>query len=181
MIALSTSTSRGDAATIAANLRRLMARDGLTYIEVVAASGLDERTVRGIARGRNQPHARSLHKLAHGLGVEIDELFRPLGRSAPREFDRATNTLVETVVVAHPDRFQDWSDADFDELTSRFGVGGQLTESGVLAAAEAMNAKRDLWNQIGVILESGEAELLAEFVRLLYQRVTAPTRQCAPR
>ena len=107
--------------------------------------------------------------MAHGLGVEIDELFRPLGRSSPRQFDRATNSLVETVVAANPDRFENWSDADFDELYSRFGTGGQLTESGVLATAEAMNAKRDLWNQIGVILESGEAELLAEFVRILFQ------------
>jgi transcriptional regulator with XRE-family HTH domain len=181
VISLSISTPRGDAATIAANLRRLMARDGLTYVEVVAASGLDERTIRGIARGKNQPHARTLHKLAHGLGVEIDELFRPLGRSAPRQFDRATNALVESVIEAHPDRFQDWSDADFDELYSRFGAGGQLTESGVLTAAKAMNAKRDLWNQIGVILESGESDLLAEFVDVLYRRVTEPTRQYAPR
>jgi hypothetical protein len=58
-------------------------------------------------------------------------------------------------------------------------AGGQLTESGVLAAAEAMKARCDLWNQIGMILESGEADLLAEFVRLLYQRVTTTSREAA--
>jgi transcriptional regulator with XRE-family HTH domain len=172
MISFSGSLPRGDAAVIATNLRRLMARNGMTFVEVVEASGLDERTIRGIVRGANHPHARTLHKLAHGLGVEIDELFRPLGRSAPRKFDRATNSLVESVVAGHPQLFQNWSEAHFDELYSRFGAGGQLTEAGVLATAEAMNARRELWNQIGVILESGESGLLAEFVQLLYRRAT---------
>jgi transcriptional regulator with XRE-family HTH domain len=172
MISFPALPKRGDGAVIATNLRRLMARHGMTYVDVVESSGLDERTIRGIVRGANHPHARTLHKLAHGLGVEIDELFRPLGRSAPREFDRATNSLVEAVVARHPKLFQNWSDAHFDELYSRFGAGGQLTESGVMSTVEAMNAKRDLWNRLGVILESGESGLLAEFVEMLYRRAT---------
>jgi transcriptional regulator with XRE-family HTH domain len=155
------------------NLRRLMAHHGLTFDEVVRTSGLDERTVRGLARGANNPHARTLNKLAHGLGVEVDELFRPPGRPAQQRFDRATNTLVESVVASRGDIFERWSDADFDELYSRFGTGGQLTEAGILAAAEAMNAKRELWRQISIILETGESALLVEFVQLLYRRATA--------
>lgn len=172
MISLPSQSDRGDAMVIATNLRRLMARHGLTFVDVVDATGLDERTIRGLVRGASHPHARTLHKLAHGLGVEIDELFRPLTRSSPRQFDRATNSLVETVVAARPELFESWSDAHFDELYSRFGTGGQLTESGVQAAAEAMNAKRELWREIGVILESGEAGLLSEFIQMLYRRVT---------
>jgi transcriptional regulator with XRE-family HTH domain len=169
---ISASSPHSDAATLATNLRRLMAREGLTFDEVVAASGLDERTLRALARGTSNPHARTLHKLAGGLGVSIDEFFRPPGRLAPRRFDRATNSLVESVVAQHQDTFQNWSEAEFDELFSRFGVGGPLTETGVLSAAEAMNAKRDIWRQISVVLESGEAELLGEFVELLFRRVT---------
>jgi len=165
-------TSLGNAATIATNLRRLMARDGLTYDDVVAATHLDERTLRAVARGRGNPHARTLHKLAQGLGVSVDELFRAPGHLPARRFDRATNSLVQEVVVHHPHAFQDWSDADFDELYSRFGTGGQLTDSGVLAAAEAMNSKRDVVRKASIILESGEAKLLAEFVELLYHRAT---------
>ena len=63
-----------------------------------------------------------------------------------------------------------------DELYSRFGTGGQLTEAGVLAAAQAMNAKREVWKQISVILESGESDLLSEFVELLYRRVAITTQ-----
>jgi hypothetical protein len=54
-----------------------------------------------------------------------------------------------------------------------------LTEAGVLAAAETMNAKRHLLRRISVILESSEAELLAEFVELLYRRVTNVPRTSA--
>jgi hypothetical protein len=36
-----------------------------------------------------------------------------------------------------------------------------------------MNARRELWRQISIILETGEAALLAEFIQLLYRRATA--------
>jgi transcriptional regulator with XRE-family HTH domain len=169
---ITVSTQNSNAATLAMNLRRLMARDALTYEDVVAATGLDERTLRGLIRGCNNPHARTLHKLAQGLGVEIDELFQRARVATARQFDRATNFLVEGIVATHPELFDRWSAADFDELYSRFGTGGQLNEPGVLAAAEAMNAKRELCQQVSIILESGEAELLTDFVHLLYRRAT---------
>jgi transcriptional regulator with XRE-family HTH domain len=171
---ISTTPENRDAATVALNLRRLMARDGLTFDDIVSACRLDERTLRSVARGRTRPHARTLHKLAQGLGVSIDELFRPPGQSSSRQFDRATNSLVQEVASRHIETFENWSDADFDELFSRFGTGGQLSESGVLAAAEAMNAKREIVHRVSVILESGEAALLSEFVEMLYRRAVEP-------
>ncbi len=171
----SISSINGDAATVAGNLRRIMARDDLTFDEVVAATGLDERTLRALAHGNTHPHARTLHKLAQGLGVAIDELFRPATRFSPRRFDRATNSLVERCVAGHGELFVNWLESDFDELYSRFGTGGQLTDEGILVAAQAMNAKRDIWRQVNVILESGEAKLLSGFVELLYCRVTSAT------
>jgi transcriptional regulator with XRE-family HTH domain len=162
---------QGSAQTIATNVRRLMARDGLTFGDVVEATGLDERTVRGLVRGANNPHARTLHKFVHGLGIPIDELFQPPGFRARQAFDRATNPIVLEVVEAKAELFGAWSPADFDELYSQFGHGGALTEEGVVAAAEAINAKRSLLRKVSVILESGESELLADFVKLLYRRV----------
>lgn len=162
-----------DAAVIATNVRRLMARDGLTFDDVVQATGLDERTLRGLVRGTNKPHARTLHKLATGLAVSADELFQVPTASLQRLFDRATNGVIEDVVSAHPEVFDGWSEAEFDELYSRVGTGGPLNEAGVLAAGEAMNAKRAILQQVCIVLESGDAELLAEFVDLLYRRVTA--------
>jgi transcriptional regulator with XRE-family HTH domain len=159
-----------------------MARDDLTFEQVVAATELDERTLRSLARGVTHPHARTLHKLAQGLGVSIDELFQPVPRTAPRQFDRATNSLVDGCVARNAQLFRNWSQGDFDELYSRFGTGGQLTEEGILSAAQATNIKRDLWRQVSVILESGEAELLSQFINILYGRVTlpAPSRERNP-
>jgi transcriptional regulator with XRE-family HTH domain len=161
-----------NAQTIATNVRRVMAREGFTYGDVVEATGLDERTVRGLVRGANNPHARTLHKFAQGLGISIDELFQPVALRARQAFDRATNPLVQEVVGANADLFSAWSPADFDELYSQFGHGGPLSEEGVRAAAEAINAKRTLLRKVAVILESSESELLADFVKLLYRRVT---------
>lgn len=154
-----------------ANVQRLMARLDLTQADVVAATGLDERTVRSLMRGRSQPHARTLHKFAAGLGVEVDELFQD-GREAAIEFDRATNPAVAETIERHPKLFERWSAADFEELFSRVAVGGELTEAGALAAAEAMNRRRELMQQVALILESGDAEILREFIAMLYRRVT---------
>lgn len=160
------------AQTIATNVRRLMARDGLTFADVVDATGLDERTIRGLVRGASNPHARTLHKFVQGLGLEIDELFQPAGGRVRQTFDRATNPVVQGVVESNEELFDAWSEADFDELYSQFGAGGPLNEAGIVAAAEAINAKRALLRQVSVILESSESELLADFVKLLYRRAT---------
>lgn len=161
-----------DAAAIGTNIRRLMARDGLTFDDVVQATGLDERTLRGLVRGTNRPHARTLHKLTTGWGISIDELFQPAALAGQRSFDRATNSLVDKVAGAHPEIFDQWSEAEFDELCSRFGTGGALNEAGILAAAEAMNDRRSLLKQVCIVLESSEAELLTQLVELLYRRAT---------
>jgi transcriptional regulator with XRE-family HTH domain len=147
-----------------------MVRDGLTFCDVVQDTGLDERTVRGLARGTNKPHARTLHKLAQGLGVPVDELFQPPVVSLER-FDRATNPEIDSLVSSHAELFHRWSEADFDELYSQFGTGGPLSEAGVLTAAEAINRKRSLLQLVCVILESSESELLSDFVKLLYRRI----------
>ena len=51
-------------------------------------------------------------------------------------------------------------------------VGGELTEAGTLATAQAMNDRRQLMRQVAVIMESSEADLMRDFVQLLFARVT---------
>lgn len=54
-----------------------MARLNLTMDQVITSTGLNERTVKELLRGRSKPHARTLHRLATGLGVSADEFFWP--------------------------------------------------------------------------------------------------------
>ncbi len=106
----------------AANLRRLMARSGLTVQEAVSRTGLHENTIKAILAGAHKPQARTLHRLATGLGVPVDELFQDPSLLVHRAFDRQTNPLVEEVLATHQELLAGWSEADFDELYSRFGA-----------------------------------------------------------
>ena len=107
-------------------------------------AGLDERTIRGILSGGNKPHAQTLHRLAEGLGVKIDEFFVDPARLLYRRFDRQTNPAVAEALQQHGDLCEGWTEADFDELHSRVGTGGALTVEGALAAIRDMNHKREL-------------------------------------
>lgn len=153
------------------NVRRLMVRQGLTLLGVVEATGLDERTIRSILRGTTRPHARTLHKLATGLGIDADDLFIDPIEEAAR-FDRRANPAAAQIVRRHPKLFAGWTPADFEEYFSRVGVGGELTEEGAIAYADATNRRRELMTQVAVILESAESEHLSEIVDMLYRRVT---------
>ena len=73
------------------NLLRLMAAGGLSVRRVAERTGLDERTIRGILGGGNKPHAQTLHRLAEGLGVKVDEFFVDPAQLLYRRFDRQTN------------------------------------------------------------------------------------------
>lgn len=155
----------------ATNVRRLMARCGMTLQQLVEATGLSERTVKAILRGRGKPHARTLHRLAAGLGVSTDELFQSPALLAHQLFDRQTNPIVEEVIDEQPQLFEGWRQQDFDELYSRFGTGGALTVEGTRQIVEQMNRKRDIHHKVALLLETGESELLVGLVDLLYQKV----------
>jgi transcriptional regulator with XRE-family HTH domain len=159
---------------VALNLRRLMARAGLTQEQVISVTGLSQRTVKSLVAGKSKPHARTLHRLAEGLGVSTDELFQKPSLLAHHLFDRRTNPIVDEVVSDRPELFDGWTEAEFAELYSRFGTGGQLTACGAADVVQAMNRNRDVHRMVALLLESGEAELLAGFVRLLYQKIIVP-------
>ena len=80
------------------NLLRLMAAGGLSVRRVADRTGLDERTIRGILSGGNKPHAQTLHRLAEGLGVKVDEFFVDPAQLLYRRFDRQTNPVVAEVI-----------------------------------------------------------------------------------
>jgi transcriptional regulator with XRE-family HTH domain len=153
------------------NLRRLLADRGLSIRQLAQKTGLDERTIRGILSGANHPHARTLHRLARGLGVAVDELFLHPSQLLYRRFDRQTNPVVEEVMQSHQELFADWTEADFDELHSRVGTGGALTYEGALAAVHQMNRRRELHEKLDLLLESSHAEVIRGIVEVLYNQV----------
>jgi transcriptional regulator with XRE-family HTH domain len=153
------------------NLLRLMAARGLTMCGVAEQTGLHVRTVRGLLRGDKKPHAQTLHRLAEGLGVAVDEFFVDPAQLLYRRFDRQTNPVVAEVIDGHKDLFHGWSEADFDELHSRVGAGGALTAEGALAAVRQMNRKRELHEKLDLLLESSHAEVAAGILNVLYEKI----------
>jgi transcriptional regulator with XRE-family HTH domain len=149
-----------------------MARLDLTVRDVAERTGLDQRTIKGILRrNSSKPHARTLHQLAAGLGVDVNELFQTPSTLAHRSFDRATNPVVEDYLSQHPEAVEGWSEDEFDELYSHVGTGGGLTTEGASRMIDAINRKRETWRKMAVVFESGEADLLSSIVDLLYHRV----------
>ncbi len=161
------------------NLRRLLVRRGVTLEELARRSGVDRRSIRGILDGRKRPQARTLHRLAEALGVDADELFLDPARLLYRRFDQHTNPEVAHAVAQHPELFRDWTEGDFDELHSRFGVGGALSFEGVLEAARRMNRNRTLHRKLALLLETGHAELVGRLIDAIYQSVV-PGPQLPP-
>jgi transcriptional regulator with XRE-family HTH domain len=153
------------------NLLRLMAAGGLSVRRVAEQTGLDERTIRGILNGSNKPHAQTLHRLAGGLGVKVDEFFVDPAQLLYRRFDRHTNPVVAEVIETHGALFEGWTEADFDELHSRVGTGGPLTVDGTLKAIRHMNQKRELHDKLDLLLESSHAEVAAGILDVLYEKV----------
>ena len=156
---------------VSENLHRLMAATGLSIQEVTEMTDLDERTVRGILNGRNKPHAKSLHRLAKGLGVEIDEFFIDPAQLLYRRFNRQTNPMVEEVLSDHPELFAGWREWDFDELHSRVAAGGPLTRNGAIEAVRQMNQRRELHDKLDLLLESSQAELIAGVIELAHEQI----------
>ena len=101
------------------NLRRLVAAAGMSITKSPREQGWMNAPLRGILNGVNKPHARTLHRLADGLGVSMDELFIDPAQLLYRRFDRQTNPMVEEALATHGELFQGWTQADFDELNSR--------------------------------------------------------------
>jgi transcriptional regulator with XRE-family HTH domain len=153
------------------NLRRLIAQLGWTIEQVAEKSGLDQRTIRGILEGTNRPQARTLHRLARGLGVPSNELFLDPARLLYRHFDRQTNPVIAEVVEDHPELFAGWTEADFDELHSRVGTGGPLTAEGAATAVVEMNRNRSLHEKLALLLESSQAELIRSIVEVMYEKI----------
>lgn len=156
---------------IGQNVQRLLIGSGLSLEEAARQCGLAVRTLKLLIEGQAKPHTRTLHKLAQGLGVAVETLLCPPPGNPQQALDQRTNPRVAQVLAGRPHLCADWQADDYAELYSQFGVGGPLTESGVLQAAERINFKRQVHHKVELLLESGQSELLAGFVELLLARV----------
>lgn len=88
-------------------LRRLMAERGMTIRQVIEATGLHERTVKGVLRGTVKSHARTLHRLSVGLGAEAREFFAGPETTAAVSVPVADKPILEQAAAALQGEYRD--------------------------------------------------------------------------
>jgi transcriptional regulator with XRE-family HTH domain len=152
------------------NMARLMAARGLSLRQLAEQTRLDERTLRGILNHGHKPHIRTLHRLASGLGVNVDEFFVNPAQLLYRRFDQQTNPLVAKAMETHRELFDGWAEIDFDTLHRRMGTNGDLTLDNTLEAVRHMNYKRDLHKKFDQLLESPHAKTAARILIALHEQ-----------
>ena len=158
------------------NLRRIMAGQGLSLRQVVDQTGLDRRTVQAVLDGSSKPHPQTIHRLAEGLGISPNEFFVNPAQLLYQSFDRLTNPVVEELVESRAELFDGWTDAEFAELHSRVGTGGQLTPEGALEAVNSMNHRRRLIEKLILLLETSQAEAVGSFIEVMYEKIVLVER-----
>jgi transcriptional regulator with XRE-family HTH domain len=155
------------------NLLRLMAAHGLSIQSVAERTRLDARTIRGILNEQKKPHIRTLHRLADGLGVNVDEFFVDPAALLYRRFDPNVRPLVSKLIQTHRALFHGWTEADFDALHRHVDASKSQTVRYTLRTIHRMNQTRDLHRKFDRLLESDHAEIAAGLVTMLYEKTIA--------
>jgi transcriptional regulator with XRE-family HTH domain len=149
--------------------------------ELAARSGISRTTLYQIERGGvSRPRATTLKRIADALEIDVARLMdtdEPLPNGRDRRhagelFDRSTNPSVKDVYEECPSLFAGWSTAEWDELYSTFGTGGQLTSDGVLQTAVHINRKREVAHRLNVLLETHLSDVAAGLIDTLYKLVS---------
>ena len=166
--------------------RRVEARclqRGWDVSELARQAGLSRTTVHFLLSGQcGHPRRSTIARLARAFGISPAELSddavgKELHSQTPEAvgqenaYDRRTNPLISEVAGSCPSLFLEWTPAEWDELYSTFGVGGELTEAGVRSVADSINRKRQTLQQLRVVLETHLGEVAMQFVETLYRMV----------
>lgn len=191
-------------------IERYCVENGWTISRLAEESGVSRTTLhQWQQRGRCKPRNTTLFKLAKALsvspavlkseatGTEVrsteslsDTDWRPLWPPLPgelmsadlqREFDRQTNGTIEDVCRESPELFAGWSEQEWDELFSTFGVGGELNEDGVREQAGFINRKRETLYQVQVLLETHLADAARAVIQSLYDSVQCANGDAVPK
>src|ERR1700730_6484841 len=176
-------------ADVANKIARLAEERGWNQEDFARIAGLNRQTVRQILlptadrRWRNA----TIGACARALSLSVNDLRTlPLERLLPRMnlppatdeaatrargFEQATQPELLAWLERNPDRAQQMSGEEIDELLSLQGTGGPLTAFGVEHFVEMIERKRKLIHQVHAIAGTEYLDLLEQMVTLLYEKV----------
>src|SRR3984893_14745596 len=176
-------------ADLANKLARLVQEGGWHREDFARIADLNRQTVRQILMPSGDRRLRNatVGACARALGLSVNDLRTlPLERLLPRMnlppptdevaarargFEQATQPELLAWLQRNPDRAQQISGEEIDELLSLQGTGGPLTAFGVEHFVEMIERKRKLIHQVHAIAGTEYLDLLEQMVTLLYEKV----------
>ena len=82
--------------SLAERMRVIRARLGLSLKDASERTGVDRHTLRQLELGGREPRYPTLHKIAEGYGVDVEELLPASEETAPARKDEASETTRTT-------------------------------------------------------------------------------------
>jgi len=182
-----------DHADLCAKIARLVEERGWNQMEFARIARLNLQTVRQILQpnGSRKLRNATIGAVANALNLPVHELHTwPLERLLPRMrnprpaplpgdpeaarrrlYEEATQPELRAWLDRNPERGEELTEADIDELLSLQGTGGPLTSMGVEHYVKQIERKRKLFEQIHAIAGTEYIDLLEKLVDLMYEKV----------
>jgi len=173
---------------LTAKIARLVEERGWNQEDFARIANLNRHTVREIIKNGADRRLRNatISQCATALGLHVNELRDlPLERLLPRMHGkqlpenegglktlraRGTTELVAWL-EANPERASQITPDEADELLMMQGPTGALTRMGVEHCLELIERKRRLVRRVSAIAGTDYADLLEQFVGLLFEKV----------
>ena len=171
---------------------------GLNLGELARDAGLSRTTLFHLERGKiANPRATTIEQIAQALHISPSCLWQDEAaflsqtslkgletEAAVDSFDAQTNPVVQELAGVHPEWFFNWTARDWAELSSVFGTGGHLNAEGVQEFARRLQQRKEVVQQVEILMETHLAESVKTIVNALFQSVQvseAPWSAIPPR
>jgi transcriptional regulator with XRE-family HTH domain len=163
------------------NLSALLDRHEISILDLCQSSDLDRKVVqRWVRRGAERISTENLAKLARAFGIDPPSrlfdanLLAGTASISIHPLDRDTNPAVVELARSRPELFEKFTPAEWKELYSLRGTGGELTPEGVERAARKIDSKRRVRRQFEALLETHHFAMLETLIDTLYRDTEVP-------
>jgi len=171
-----------DVRHIARRIRACCMERGWDEVELARRAEVSRTTLYNLRNANcHRPRITTLTRLADAFEVSLDRFLWGEGHHSlstshlwehgSKQFDRSTNHEIQAIREERPELFDRWTDREWDELYSTFGVGGALSPEGVISQAEKINQARETQRQLNVLLETHLKDVATHLVESLYRMV----------
>jgi hypothetical protein len=163
------------------NFTGLLRRRSLSVEQFCATTQLPRKAVnRWLHRGANRLETGTLTKLSTYFSIDPPsawfktDLLRENGPTHVNPIDLQTNPAIARVRQEKPELFYNFTQAEWQEIYSLRGTGGELTTEGVEISAIWIAEKREARRKFEALLETSKRESLMLIIDAFYKETEIP-------